>query len=169
MTQEANSRLGSGQEHDAEQRGRGREIEEPTADNQMPRIEPGEYDAICYRAEYGKSWGGRNSLYVKFRIYEGKYDGVELFMVCSRPKGKLRTRHKLYQQWSLALGRVPIKSERFNKETLPNKMYRVLVRDTNRQFSNGRRMPDYLQYSVVDTILETLTGTRSPLLGPEDR
>ncbi len=140
--------------------GRRRETEEPTADDSRPRIDPGEYDAICCKTEYGRSWGGRTSLYVTFIIYGGPFDGVDLYMACPRPAGKLRNRHKLYEQWSVVLGREPQKGERFNKNIFRGKMCHVLVRDTDRKFSNGKRKPDFMQYSVVQEIIEVKTGVQ---------
>lgn len=122
-----------------------------------PRIEPGEYDAICYKVEVGRAW--RRNCYVLFRIYGGKYDGTELFMACPYPEGRISTRFKLYDQWTLAIGRPPRRGERFSPRVFKNKMYGVLVRDTRRKFLNLNRLkPDYCQYSVVETIIETQTG-----------
>lgn len=128
------------------------------ADEMRIKIPPGEYQAICYDTKYGISFGGRSDLYVKFKIYGGEFDGIKLFMVCTKPTGKIPMRFKLYTQWSLALGRVPWKGQRFSAKVFRNKMYRVLVRDTKRKFSNKRVMPEYLQYSVVAEITETITG-----------
>ena len=126
----------------------------------MPiKIIPGEYDAICFDVEHGISWGGRKSIYLKFKIYGGEFDGAELFMVCTYGiKSKMSYRHKYYQQFSIANGGPPGRGRRLSPSIFKNKMYRVLVRDTDRKFPNQRSMPQFLQYSVVDTILELLTG-----------
>ena len=34
----------------------------------LPRIQPGEYLGVCYAAEYGKSWGGRTNLFIRFNV-----------------------------------------------------------------------------------------------------
>jgi len=145
----------------------GHRDEEPTADGCPERIEPGEYQAICRAAEYGYAW--RRTLFLRFVIVGPKYEGVGLFMACHRPSGKLRHRHKLWQQWSLVLGRNPFRGERLNKEIFKGKMYRVLVRDTDRKFETSERMPDHMQYSVVKTILEVLTGVPEVLEASERR
>lgn len=147
-----NRRLKRGQPASAEN-------DAPVAEQFSPRIPPGEYDAICYKTETGRSWGGRTDIYILFRIWGGRGDGTELFMVCTyNLNRKLSPRYKYYQQWTLAKGRPPGKGERLSRKVFCNKMYRVLVRDTQRRHSNGKLMPDILQYSVVDSIIETQTG-----------
>jgi len=131
----------------------------PIAEEFRIRIPPGEYDAICYKTETGRSWGGRTDIYILFRIIGGSQDGTELFMACTyHPKQKLSLRYKYYQQWMLAKGAPPKKGERLSPKVFCHKMYRVLVRDTERKHSNGQPMADCLQYSVVDSIIETQTG-----------
>lgn len=126
----------------------------------MPSIPPGEYTAICYRTDYGRSWGGRRDIYIRFRIIEGEYSGTELPLICTAKVGeKMTTRWKLYKQWCLAVGGRP-RPGRFNKDdAFVGKMYRIYVRYTKAKHELTKRtLPDYLQYSVVDAILETLTG-----------
>lgn len=80
-------------------------------------------------------------------------------MVCLRYP-KLRNRHKLYNQWALVLGRKPNDGERFNKKIFEKKAYLISVRNSRKKFSNiNRTMPDFLQYSVVDSILEVIAGS----------
>lgn len=79
-------------------------------------------------------------------------------MICTMPKGKLGQRFKLFDQWALVLGRAPRKGEKFKASIFRNKMHRILVRDTKRVFPHRKLKPVFLQYSVVDTIIETLTG-----------
>lgn len=132
---------------------------EPRADEFRQKIPAGEYDAICYKTEKGKSWGGRRDCYLRFRIHGGKYDGVELFMACTFPEKRISPRYKLYSQWMLAMGRAPFRKERISPNVFRNRMFRVLVRDTGCTYSGTNRlMPDHCQYSVVDTILEPITG-----------
>ena len=131
---------------------------EPVMAEARPHIPPGKYDAICYACEYGKSWGGRVDLYVRFRICSSEYRDTSLFMVCRKANGKLSRRSKLWEQWCLAIGRLPHGRERFSKDVFKGKLYKVLVRDTDKRFSNRDKMPEFMQYSVVDTILEAQTG-----------
>ena len=122
-----------------------------------PTVPSAEYEAICFKTEYGISFGGRKDLYVRFRICDGEFDGTELFMAINPPK-KLTQRTKKWQQWALAIGRQPRKGERFSKGIFENKMFKILVRLTRAKFDNGQQKPDFMQYSVVDTILEAQTG-----------
>lgn len=123
------------------------------------RIPEGDYTAVCYRADYAPGYHGQRTLYVKFRIYVGEWDGAELFMACPAIHKRLRERHKLHRQWALAIGRQPTTKERFNKRVFENKLYRVRVRFTDRKVEGSKEsLPQYMQYSVVDTILEAMTG-----------
>ncbi len=130
----------------------------PQAEDFHLRIVPGEYEAVCYKIETGKSWGSRRSIYLLFRITSGEFEGVDLFLAAPYPQGKLNLRHKYYQQWMLAACRPPHKKERLSREAFKNRLFLVLVRDTKRKYGNGRMMPDFMKYSVIDTILKPLSG-----------
>jgi hypothetical protein len=134
------------------------ETAEPIAQESRSRIPPGKYKAICYATETGRSFGGRRDIYILFRIQGSKYDGTELYMVCTYPKRKISSRHKIYEQWSLAEGRRPAKGEKLSGEVFTGKMYEVLIRDTQRKYSDGSVKPDFLQYSLVESIIRPLTG-----------
>ncbi len=133
--------------------------DDPVAGSPPARIPEGEYDAYCYAVETGTGHGGQKKVFLKFRIHGGPYDGTEQFMACNHyPKRELRPRHKYHREWTLAMGRMPHKGERLALKVFPKRLYRVLVRDTQRKHPHGKLMPDALQYSVVDTIIEPLTG-----------
>ncbi|MCP4570633.1 MAG: hypothetical protein GY841_23860 [FCB group bacterium] len=135
------------------------EEEGPDAQEFWPQIKPGDYEAVCYKTETGKSWGNRRSLFLKFRIYGGEYDGTELFMVCPYPKGqKLSRRTKYYHQWMFANGGPPARGQRLARKVFLHRMYKVLVVDTQRKRDNGTLLPDFAQYSIISTILEVMTG-----------
>lgn len=133
--------------------------EDPIAEAFRPRIPPGVYDAICYKTEIGTKWG-RQAIYILFRIPDGDYQGIELFMQCNFPKLKLNLNHKYYHQWMVANGGPPQKGQRMARKVFLGKMYRVLVRDTNRKYPDGTQMPSCTRYSVVERIVETITGIR---------
>ena len=79
-------------------------------------------------------------------------------MVCTfHTKAELTPRHKYYKQWSIAAGRRPDKRERMVFGVFKNRLFRIRVRDVERD-SNGQPSPDVLKYSVVDRIVEPLTG-----------
>ena len=129
------------------------------AEEPLVQIPPGEYQAVCKKAVYKFCQGGDKRLFIEFVIIEGKFAGVQLFMVCPTPSGKLRMRHKLYNQWSIVLGRIPRKGERLNTKIFEKKMYLISVRNTRKKFSGtGKIMPEFLQYSVVDVIIEVIAG-----------
>ncbi len=131
----------------------------PEAAEYYARIPEGEYDAYCYKTKEGPGFGGRRNVYVFFRIYGGEYHDTKLFMACTYPPGKMSPRHKYYQQWVIANGGIPKRGQRLARKVFPKKMYRVLVRDTKKKHSNNRPMAEAIQYSVVDSIVETATGT----------
>lgn len=130
----------------------------PIAGKAYPRVPEGEYEAVCYDVRKGKSWGGREDIYVMFRLMSGPHDGEELFMACTfHTKTELTPRHKYYQQWSIAAGRRPGKRERMVFGVFKNRLFRISVRDVTKD-SSGKLAPDVLRYSVVDSIIESSTG-----------
>lgn len=138
------------------------EHEELEAEEMRIRIDEGTYEAICSKSEYGICWGGQKKLYLTFCIINhDKYEGAELFLACTKPTKKLSYRFKLHKQWSLALGRVPKKKERFNKDLFLDKLYLIKVGDTKIKGEDGKLLPDFLQYSVVKSIIKPLTGEGS--------
>ena len=137
-------------------------LNDPQATDFPPRIKKGLYDAVCFKTEIGPAWGGRRNLYFRFRIIEGEFMDVELFMTCPYPKGKLSSNFKYYKQWMLAAGRPPHKREFLKRKVFKNRAFRIIVRDTRRKFDTGKEYPDFMQYSVVDSIVEPLTGGYEP-------
>jgi len=129
----------------------------PTAEGFPLRIPPGEYEAVCYKVENGTGWGYQRKLYFRFVIHGGRYNDADLFMACSYPK-KISYRTKLYKQWMLALGKPPAKGQRFSHRVFLNRMFKNKVGDTERKHDDGKKLPNFAQYSVVKTILEPLTG-----------
>lgn len=133
--------------------------DEIVSEGSLPRIPPGIYEAICHDMNVRPCQGGVMKVFVQFRIYDGEFDGTELFMCCTKPQCTLRERHKLHTQMSLALGRRLNKGQRLSKKVFVDKLYRVIVRDTRRKFeSTNEIMPEFMQYSVIDSILNVLTG-----------
>ncbi len=124
----------------------------PVADGDRLRIPVGDYRTVCYKTRSVPSYRGSRKLVFYFRIVEGEHAGTELSMYCNYPRGKLTPSHKLYRQWALAIGRRPSKNERFAQRVFRGKMYLVLVRDAKPVFSDGSPHPEFLTYSVVDTI-----------------
>lgn len=127
------------------------------ADDPQPKLPQGDYTAVCKSAKWVTSFGGKKKLVLVFVIYEGEWDGTELVMFCAH-HSPLRNTHKLYKQWVLAIGRTPSRGERFSRKVFPGKMYKVRVENTKGECVDGGPRSDLLQYSVVKTIIETLTG-----------
>jgi len=125
----------------------------PIAGEPLPKIESGEYKAICTKTEIGtmKNWGRK--IFIHFVIVGGKFDGAELVMACNYPKSNISPNHKFYQQWVLANGGPPSNGQRLARKIFINKQFLVLVQNTKRKHSNGKLMADCLQYSVVDSII----------------
>ncbi len=130
----------------------------PQAEEFPPRIEPGEYEAVCYKIETGRSWGGRTNIYIRFRIISGECEGIELFLTAPIPNKKYNHRHKYYKQWMLATCRPPHKKETLARKVFRNRLFLIKVRDTKRVDDDGKPLPDFMQYSVVHTIIKPLTG-----------
>jgi len=132
--------------------------QDPIAGESLPRIKPGDYDAVCYKVGSGRGYGGRKDIYIQFRITEGEHEGVELFMACTNYGKKIKPRCKYYIQWTIAKGRSPEKGERLSRNIFLNRLYRIRVRDTMRKYKDGTSLPDCVQYSVVESILAVLVG-----------
>jgi hypothetical protein len=130
----------------------------PLADKFPTKIPEGIYNAICYKTETAKGFGGETKIYLKFRIFGGEYCDTELYMVCNYPQRMAKPRLKYYGQWMMAARRHPNKKEKLSPKIFLNRMFKVAVRDTRPKFPNGKFKPDFFKYSVVDTILEALTG-----------
>ena len=121
-------------------------------------IPEGNYEAYCFRSDVFKCFNGQRKAMLWFRIYGGLHDGEELFMACSYPYGSKSISLKIYEQWMIAQGRRLRKGERICLEKFTKRMYVVIVRTTARKYKDGQLKPELLQYSVVETILEPLTG-----------
>jgi len=133
-------------------------LEAPIAAAPEERIPPGKYEANCIGYEIKPTFKGRRDIFIRFEIYGSKYSGIVLFMACTYPEGKVRERHKYFKQWTLAARRRPNRDESLNPDVFPGRMYKVLVRDTQRRHSDGTLMAECSQYSVVDSIIEPMTG-----------
>lgn len=133
------------------------ESEEPVAGEVRPLIPEEDYNGVCYKTSKGKSWGGKYAIFVNFRVVGGLYDGTDLFMACQF-YSPFKERHKYYEQWAIAAGRRPHSGERLARKVFLGRLYRIRVRNSKRVFSDNTPKPETLQYSVVDRIIEPLTG-----------
>jgi hypothetical protein len=129
----------------------------PVADSPPARIPNGDYLAQCVDYKVAKTFKGRRDIFIVFEISDGERAGETMFMACPYPKGKLRPRHKYYQQWTLAAGRHPRKKVPLEPKIFLNCEYRIKVRLSRRRHSDGTLMADCAQYSMVDTTIEPTT------------
>lgn len=131
---------------------------EPGYADSPEQIPEGKYKAICYDFDIKPYLGGDRKAYLKFRIYESEFEGTELFMACSYPKGTKSFGLKINTEWQIAMGRRRKRGERIALKDFVKRMYLVKVRDAKRVFNDGSPMPDFMSYSVVDRIVEPVTG-----------
>lgn len=132
-------------------------FENPEAEEFHAVIKSGEYTATCIGTDVQSLYRGQRKVYLRFRLTGGEYDGVELFMACNFPKGKITRNYKYYKQWMMANGGPPHKGQRPARKTFVGKKFRILVGLTDRKHENDESMPEYMQYSVVKDILELLS------------
>jgi hypothetical protein len=144
----------SGAEEQAPQRGSGGDGHEdkPVAGDPRPQIPAGNYEAMCERTEI-TFYRNQRKLKFWFTIDKGEYAGANVTMFCPYPKGTKSSASKYYQQWVLATGRAPQKGQKLDRAVFDTHRFLVKIRSTNRKFSDEERMPDSVQYSVVESII----------------
>lgn len=114
-------------------------------------------------AEIRPTFNGRLTLFIKFEIHGGPYDGAELFFAIPLPP---RDRHgrskavapssKLYRAWVVASGgQKPTRRDRLTLEAFKHRLFRVVVRTVTHD-SEQRELPKDQRYSVIDRLLERL-------------
>lgn len=130
----------------------------PIAEAFPPSIPEGDYVAAFVKAETGRSFGNRRHIYLHFRITQGPCEKTLLKMCCTYEKKRMSHRCKYYKQWVLANGQRPQKGERLTTSVFDHKWFLVSVRNTVRRHNDGRALPDFVQYSVVDSIIRQFTG-----------
>lgn len=125
-------------------------------------IPEGKYEAAFLRAERKWLWGSEK-FYLWFQILsQGDFQGEELYMACNAPKktkrGKVATSNKYYQSWVLAAGRKPNRYDRMNTKVFRGKVILLNIRTVTKN-ANNLPLPSFLQYSVIDDVLERLTDS----------
>ncbi len=130
-------------------------------DMQAPSLIPeGKYTVGFLRAERKWLWG-REKIFLWFQILDcGDFQGEELYLACNAPikrkRGKMPSSNKYYQLWVLSAGRKPDRFDRMSTKVFQGKVFLVQVRNVITNAKNVTR-PQLLQYSVIDSLLETLT------------
>jgi hypothetical protein len=121
-------------------------------------IPDGTYEAQVISYDEKFCIGKARKLFLNFRIVAGANAGTELFMAFNIPYDqRIRPGSKYYKTWAMVNGwRRPSRNAKMSPRLFLNKVYRVKTR-TVRPKHNDREMPGG-KYSVVDSILEVLTG-----------
>ncbi len=123
-----------------------------------PLLVEGNYEAYCFKTETAKYHLGIRKAYIWFRLMGGPHEGAEVFMACNYPYGKKSFGLRICQQWMFAQGRRFKKGENITLKSFEKRLYLVNVRTVFGKFADGQPKPDFMNYSVVNRIVEPLTG-----------
>lgn len=121
-------------------------------------IPEGEYDAVCIKVEKSRYLGSEKRLYVHFQIVDGEYQETQLFETFNINYQSFPRRSKYYTDWSIANGGLPKRRDRMSPKIFLKKVFRVKVRDVKPLYEDGKAKPEMFKYSVVDRIVEKVTG-----------
>jgi hypothetical protein len=133
------------------------------AENYKPLIPDGVYETQCVNYDSTFQLGKTRKLFLHFRILElGPHFGEQIFMAFNMPdKKKIRMGSKYYKTWCMVNGwKKPSKNAKMSPRLFKNKIYRIKTR-TVKPKHNGKKMPENFRYSVVDEIIEVITGQQS--------
>jgi hypothetical protein len=110
---------------------------------------------------YESRFYNRTKINLVFQILdEGPYFGVRLELHFNKLKRYPRS-SKLMQCWRRVAGSQPQRADRLSTKVFRSKVLRVRVRDV-RADSRQVELSDFEIYSVVDNVLEVVTGEPSP-------
>lgn len=132
-------------------------------------VPPGEYEATCYDAGIGYMALGVRKAFLWFRIISGEHEGKGVLFAANFPLGKKSFGSKIVKQWMFANCRQPRKGEKISLKSFLRRAYRIRVRDVKNTLSDGTMRPDFMNYSVVETIVRPLTGVITNKLEPQLR
>ena len=129
------------------------------AENYMPLIPEGNYEAQCIN--YDSAFiAKRRKTFLHFRILEpGPHSGKQIFMAFNMPdEKKIRMGSKYYKTWCMVNGwKKPSKNAKMSPRIFKNKIYKIKTRPVKPKH-HGKEMPEDFWYSVVDEIIEVVTG-----------
>jgi hypothetical protein len=126
-----------------------------------PLIPDGIYEAQCYAYDNGFCLGKTRKTFLKFKILTpGEHFQKEIFMAFNMPyDGKIKSGSKYYKTWCKVNGwQKPSRNAKMSPRLFINKIYKIKTRTVNPPQPNGEEMPEDFWYSVVDSIIEVLTG-----------
>ena len=127
----------------------------PTAkEDPRPLIPEGTYEAMCgkQRKKYNPLFK-REILTLSLQIFEGPCAGtvVERFYPIAKVVG---CNSSFYQEWTIANGgNPPRRGDRLTPRKFLGKVFKINVRTVSKNW-NGRPIPQSLQYSKADAIIE---------------
>jgi hypothetical protein len=128
---------------------------------EYPIMSDGIYMAQCTSYDLSFVMGRSRKLFLHFKILdEGEHFGKVLFMAFNMPNdGRIRPGSKYYKTYALVNGwRRPSRNSKMSPKLFKGKVYRIKTRKANPPQPNGKDMPDDFKYSVVDSIIEVVTG-----------
>ena len=127
----------------------------PTAkENPRPLIPEGVYEAMCVRQK--KKYNAlfkREILTLRLQLFEGPCAGtiVERFYSVTKFPGRGSS---FYLEWTIANGgKAPRRGDRLSTRKFDGKVFKVSVKTVSKNW-NRRLLPQALQYSKADAILE---------------
>ena len=139
----------------------GEELSFPNNGYIPPAIPNGDqYQIQFLRAERTFQWN-RQIVFLWFRLLTpGDSFGKEFYMTCSiPPNGRWSPSHKYWMVWVLAAGQRPGRKDRLSTSMFKNKVFRARMRVVTKTAKQLQRTPEQ-RYSVVDELLERLTGQK---------
>ena len=134
------------------------------AGKNWPLIPDGTYLAQCIHFEKGQSHHNSLKLFLHFRIYEGQFEGSELFKAMNLTDSKTGKEFKkvprgskYYEAWVIAnFNELPARGERMPPRIFKNGIFEVKTRTVKPRFTDGREKPECFRYSVVDYLIQRL-------------
>ncbi len=126
--------------------------------NPLPRIPEGEYEAVCTEAKVSLYLGKELRLYLHFKIIAGEHEGKKIRGNYNFDYKVFPTASKYYTDWSIANGALPRRRDRMTPRIFIGKAFLVKVRDAIPRYEDRTPKPEMFRYSVVDRIIERLTG-----------
>jgi hypothetical protein len=115
------------------------------------------FEVVYLRHEANRCYYSQLKLYIYFKIVTpGKYYGIEIYRVYNQYRVPNRN-SDFIKDCELILGRRLKKNEKASTAIFKKKVLRIRVR-TVKKNRKQEQLPDFQQYSVIDSILEVVTG-----------
>lgn len=119
-------------------------------------VPAGIYEGQCVEVKRG-SFYGQQKLYFKFKIIQGKYAGLEIWMPVNLYR-KVARASKYFELWCLAnKGIKPLPNDRMSPKIFINKIFKLKV-DVVTANRKQQKLSADEQYSIVREIVELCAG-----------